>query len=99
MGNNSIIGDGSCYDDVVRAIKIYKQAIHNAPMKRGRVFNQQVPSKMDARYAFTSKLRDLAELCVLCRDKSTLALIQMSITSDEDAHQDNKDAIGKMKID
>ena len=94
-----LIGEGSCRDDVVTAIKVYKSAIHNAPMKRSRVFNTQVPSKSDARYAFTSKLRDIAELCVLCRDKSTLALIQMSITSDEDAHQDNKDAIGKMKID
>ena len=98
MSEPQLIGDGSCRHDVITAIKVYKNAIHNAPMKRSRVCNTQVPSKSDARYAFTSKLRDLAELCVLCRDKSTLELIQMHVNSEEMQHQADKDAIGNAKI-
>ena len=84
--------------DVIGCIKRYKSALLSNPQKSTYVFNTKTDSKNDARYAFTTELKGLAELCVLCRDAETLAIIQMSVNPEEDQMEADNKAIGSMKI-
>tara|TARA_R110002096_G_C14218028_1_gene690607 strand:+ start:130 stop:417 length:288 start_codon:yes stop_codon:yes gene_type:complete len=84
--------------DVIGCIKRYKSALLNNPQKSAYVFNTKTDSKSDARYAFTTELKGLAELCVLCRDAETLAIIKMSVNPEEDQMAADNQAISQMKI-
>ena len=89
----SVFGNGSCRADVVQAIKEWKKAIHTAPQRRENVLGTRMPSKMDAKYAFIAKLRDLGELCVLCGDEETKQIIKMQANQLEEQASENLNAI------
>lgn len=84
--------------DVIGCIMRYKSALLNNPQKSAYVFNTKTDSKSDARYAFTTELKGLAELCVLCRDAETLAMIKMAASPEDTQMEADNIAIGGMTI-
>ena len=84
--------------DVIGCIKRYKNALLNNPQKSTYVFNTKTDSKSDARYAFTTELKGLAELCVLCRDTETLAMIKMAASPEDTQMEADNKAISNMTI-
>ena len=88
----------SLWADLIGCINKYKSALLNAPQKSSYVFGSRTDTKNDAKYAFTTELKGLAELAVICRDKKTLDAIKMVASPEADQSAADVQAIGNMEI-